>query len=170
MTAPGRGAEVGGPTRVLFVCLGNICRSPAAEAVMAGLVAQAGLGIEIEVDSAGTAGYHVGDLPDHRTLREAQRRGWPVDHRGRTLTLGDFEHFDLVLGMDHSNMAELRSLSPERHLHKLRLLAEFDPSAPAGTEVPDPYHGDEADFAHVFDLCEAACAGLLEHLACRRAR
>ena len=170
MTARARPDPGDSPTRVLFVCLGNICRSPAAEAVMGGLVAAAGLQAVIQVDSAGTAAYHVGDPPDPRTRQEAELRGWPIDHRGRQVTLDDFEAFDLVLGMDHANMAELRSRSPQRHLHKLGLLREFDPSAPVGAEVPDPYYGSQADFAHVYDLCEVACAGLLDHVGTIRTR
>ena len=154
----------GDDVAVVFVCLGNICRSPAAEAVMGGLVAQAGLADRVTIDSAGTAGWHDGDRPDRRTRDEARRRGWPLDHRGRRFRTSDFDRFDLVLAMDHDNVADLVDLAAAGtdQRDRIHLLAEFDPTAEPGQIVPDPYYGDESDFAATFDRCERACAGLLE--------
>jgi protein-tyrosine phosphatase len=168
------------PTRLLFVCLGNICRSPTAEAVMASLVAEAGLAGEIEVDSAGTGSWHVGAPPDRRSAAEARRRGVAMASRARQAHPGDLGYFDLVLAMDRQNLVDLHDLAPRAELaaSKVRLLRAFDPaSGPAGAEhvrtggapaddrfdVPDPYYGTDG-FADVYDLVAAACAGLLDHV------
>jgi protein-tyrosine phosphatase len=154
------------PTHLLFVCLGNICRSPTAEAVMGALVAEAGLDDRIRCDSAGTGGWHVGDLPDERARETARRRGLELTHRGRQVRgPGDLRPFDLVLAMDRDNLADLRAMAPpEWPDDRIRLLREFEPGAPAGAEVPDPYYGGDDGFAEVFDICRRACRGLLEHL------
>lgn len=132
---------------------------------MAHLVRQHGLHHAVGVDSAGTAGYHVGDLPDPRARAEARRRGVDIDDPARQFVRSDLERFDLVLAMDHDNLAGLERLagggSPRA---RLALLRSFDPKAPPGAEVPDPYYGGEDGFARVFDLVEAACRGLLDHL------
>jgi protein-tyrosine phosphatase len=155
------------PLRLLFVCLGNICRSPTAEGVMAELVKQAGLDDTIEVDSAGTGAWHVGEAPDERAAATARAHGVVLDGRARQVTREDFEAFDLLLAMDAANERELRRLAPgadERA--KVRLLREFDPaSAPLhDRDVPDPYYGGASGFDDVFDLVAAACEGLLEQI------
>jgi protein-tyrosine phosphatase len=152
--------------RVCFVCLGNICRSPAAEAVMAQLVDEAGLSEMIEVDSAGTARYHVGDRPDPRTVAAARRRGVPIAHRGRQLSRDELADWDLVLVMDRDNLRDVQLLAGGRaDVGHVRLLRSFDPDvADRAPDVPDPYYGADADFAAMFDLIEPACRGLLADL------
>jgi protein-tyrosine phosphatase len=150
--------------RLLFVCLGNICRSPTAEGAMRALVRDAGLGDSIEIDSAGTGGWHVGSPPDPRAVAAAGARGIALEGFARQVRQDDFEHFDLLLAMDRSNLRELRQMAGgEEQRAKVRLLREFDP---AGTgdgdlDVPDPYYGAPGGFDEVFDLVQAACAGLL---------
>jgi protein-tyrosine phosphatase len=157
-------------TSVLFVCLGNICRSPTAEGVMRAIVADAGLDDAILVDSAGTAGWHAGDPPDRRAAAEARNRGVDLTaQRGRQVTLEDFDRFDLVIAMDHENAAALRAFAiDESGRAKVRLLREFDPAATDGDlEVPDPYYDGPDGFVHVYDVIDAACRGLLAHLTDR---
>jgi protein-tyrosine phosphatase len=141
--------------RICFVCLGNICRSPTAHGVMERLVAEAGLSRVIAIDSAGTAAYHIGELPDERTRVAARRRGIELTHRGRQFTRADLDRFDLVVAMDGQNLTRLRVLA---------LLRSFDPTAAPGAEVPDPWGGGAAGFEEVLDQCERACAGLLAHV------
>jgi protein-tyrosine phosphatase len=153
--------------RVLFVCLGNICRSPTAEGVMRALVIDAGLDGSIELDSAGTGGWHVGSAPDPRAAAAARTRGIALEGFARQVCRDDFDDFDLLLAMDRSNMRELRRLAPSQQARaKVRLLREFDPaSAGAGDlDVPDPYYGAPGGFEQVFDLVQAACRGLLEQI------
>ena len=154
--------------RVLFVCLGNICRSPTAEGVMRSLVEEAGLQGTIEIDSAGTGAWHVGSPPDQRAVAAARARGITLDGSARQVTVDDVEDFDLVIAMDHDNLRELRRLAPgEQERSKIRLLREFDPAS-AGTEepeVPDPYYGAPGGFDEVLDLVDAACNGLLAQIA-----
>jgi protein-tyrosine phosphatase len=155
--------------RVLFVCLGNICRSPTAEAVMARLVDEAELSHAIELDSAGTGAWHVGSPPDERATETAAARGIAMRGSARQVTIEDFEAFDLLLAMDAQNHRDLRALAPHPEAAaKVRLLREFDPaSAGAGgpsLDVPDPYYGSAGGFDRVLDLVEAACAGLLAEL------
>jgi len=153
--------------RVLFVCLGNICRSPTAEAVMARLVADAGLEREIELDSAGTGAWHVGSPPDARASEAAAARGIATRGVARQVTVADFDAFDLLLAMDAENERALRALAPHADAAaKVRLLREFDPSSAqaASLDVPDPYYGGPDGFDRVLDLVEAACAGLLAEL------
>ncbi len=153
--------------RLLFVCLGNICRSPTAEGVMARLVADAGLQDAVELDSAGTGGWHVGSPPDARAADAARARGVALRGLARQVDAQDLEDFDLVLAMDRANLRELRQLAGDRPARaRLRLLREFDPaSAGAGElEVPDAYYGAPGGFAEVFDLVQAACAGLLAQI------
>jgi protein-tyrosine phosphatase len=160
---------VSAAVRVCFVCLGNICRSPAAEAVLRQLLDEAGMTGLVEVDSAGTARYHVGDRPDPRTLAEASRRGIPIDHRARQLRRDELPEWDLVIAMDAQNLRDLQALvSRDGDPDRLRLLRSFDP-ATAGSgvgadDVPDPYYGDDAGFSEMYDLIEPACRGLVEHL------
>jgi protein-tyrosine phosphatase len=150
--------------KILFVCLGNICRSPTAEGVLRALAAREAPELPLEVDSAGTAGYHVGEPPDPRTQEAAARRGYDLTAlRARVIEPADFERFDLVLGMDQENLRVLRRRAPT-HLHeRLRLLLEFAPEA-GSQDVPDPYYGGPNGFEEVLDLVEAAARGLLAHL------
>jgi protein-tyrosine phosphatase len=148
--------------RVCFVCLGNICRSPTAEGVMRS--ASRCSGVSLVIDSAGTSGYHVGEPPDPRATEAAKRRGIELDHRARKFTRADLDRFDLVLAMDRSNLAALQRLVGARTTPTVRLLRSFDPTAPAGAEVPDPYYAGAAGFEEVLDQCERACAGLLDYV------
>lgn len=143
-------------TRLLFVCLGNICRSPTAEAVMRRLVADRGLGAEIEVDSAGTGAWHVGEPPDARAAEAAGRRGFTLTGAARQVTRADYEAFDLLVAMDAANARDLRRMAPPDTGHKVRRLADVD--------VPDPYYGAENGFETVLDIVEAACLRLLHDL------
>jgi protein-tyrosine phosphatase len=151
--------------RVCFVCLGNICRSPTAEGVMKHLLVREGLSDRVSVESAGTADYHTGELPDNRARAAAKARGVVLDSRARQFVVADFARLDYVLAMDAENERNLKRLAPDaRSRSKVRLLRSFDPGAPPGAPVPDPYYGDGEGFEHVLDLCEAACAGVIEHL------
>ncbi len=153
--------------RILFVCLGNICRSPTAEAVLRSLAAREAPELGIEVDSAGTAGYHVGEPPDPRTQSAAARRGYRLEAlRARVVEPADFERFDLILAMDEDNLRVLRRRAPEAATPRLRLFLEFAPQQEV-REVPDPYYGGPNGFEEVLDLIEAATRGLLAHLRAR---
>lgn len=150
--------------RVLFVCMGNLCRSPMAEGVFRHHVRQAGLEGRIEIDSAGTHDYHVGDPPDPRAQSAAGRRGYEIGgQRGRQVSRADFSEFDYLLAMDEVNLRILRRLCPSEHAHKIRLFMEFS-AAGAPREVPDPYYGGDQGFEDVLDMVEEASQGLLEHL------
>ncbi|GGY10980.1 low molecular weight protein-tyrosine-phosphatase [Paludibacterium paludis] len=141
--------------RWLFVCMGNICRSPTLEGVMRERIARAGLTGRLEVDSAGTGPWHAGKAPDERSARAAARRGYDLTPlRARQIVAGDFERFDLILAADRDNLAWLRERCPEIHLHKLRLALSV---LEDGAEIPDPYFGGEDGFERVLDLVEAAC-------------
>ncbi|MDP9133316.1 MAG: low molecular weight phosphotyrosine protein phosphatase [Actinomycetota bacterium] len=153
--------------RVLFVCMGNICRSPTAEGVMRRLVAEAGLEDRIEVDSAGTGGWHAGDPPDVRATAAAARRGVTLDGAARQVRPEDFDEFDLVIAMDRENLRGLLTLAPdEAAAETIRLLREFDPSSAGAPDldVPDPYYGGDRGFETVLDMTETACRGLLDEL------
>ena len=152
-------------TRVCFVCLGNICRSPTAEAVFRHLVEVGGRTDRFEIDSAGTAAYHAGERPDRRSASTAAARGVPLGGRARQFRLEDFSRFDHVLAMDVDNRDALQRLAPDEIARtKVHLLRDFDPDAPMEAEVPDPYYGGPDGFDRVFDICMAACRGLLSHL------
>jgi protein-tyrosine phosphatase len=151
--------------RVLFVCLGNICRSPTAEGVLRSIAAREFPSLSIEIDSAGTADYHTGEPPDRRTVAAARRRGYDLAGlRARQLQPVDFDRFDLVLAMDRSNLTEIESRRPQHAKSRVAMFLEFAPDA-ADSEVPDPYYGGIEDFERVLDLCEVAARGLLAHLA-----
>ena len=135
--------------RVLVVCLGNICRSPTGEAVLRHKLVQAGLAERIELDSAGTGGWHIGEAPDGRAIRHAAQRGYDLSRlRGRRVAEDDFRRFDLILAMDDDNLADLVRLRPEDATAEVRLFAE--------AAVPDPYMGGPEGFLHVLDLIESA--------------
>lgn len=148
--------------RVLFVCLGNICRSPLAEGVFRHLVDRAGLADRFEIDSAGTSGYHIGDPPDPRTTRVAEARGVPLTSRARQIGRADLDAFDYVIVMDAENLSAVRRLATQSAA-EVRMLREFDPEAEE-LDVPDPYFGGERGFETVHDIVEAGCAGLLQHI------
>lgn len=150
--------------KILFVCLGNICRSPTAEAVFRAVAAREAPELQIEVASAGTAGYHVGAPPDIRTRQAATRRGYDMSLlRARMVEPRDFEEFDLILAMDRENLNVLHRRAPAHVRERVRLFLEFAPDAVV-TEVPDPYYGGPNGFEEVLDLVEAASRGLLQHL------
>ena len=138
--------------RILFVCLGNICRSPTAEGVMRRLLEQEGL--DWEVDSAGTGAWHVGNPPDARATAAAARRGIALDGAARQVRPADFERYDLILAADRSNLRDLLAIAPRQHRDKVRLLL-------GDRDVPDPYYGADGGFDEVLDLCEDACRRLL---------
>jgi protein-tyrosine phosphatase len=147
--------------RVLFVCTGNICRSPTAEGVFQALVQKEGL--QIAVDSAGTHDYHVGEAPDRRSMLHARKRGYDLSAlRARQLMRADFETFDLLLAMDRGHLEILQQLSPAEHRNKIRLFRDF--AGLSDAEVPDPYYGGAGGFEEVLDMVEAASRGLLDHV------
>lgn len=147
--------------RILMVCMGNICRSPTAEAVLRKMAQERG--IAIHIDSAGTHAYHVGEAPDRRSRKAGEARGYDFSVlRARAVCSEDFERFDLILAADQANLAELRRRAPASYQHKLSLLMAFA-GEPQG-EVPDPYYGGESGFDTVLDLVECACRGLLDYL------
>lgn len=155
-------------TRVLFVCMGNICRSPTAEAVVRELARREAEGLALEFDSAGTHGYHAGDPPDERSIQAALRRGFDMSAlRARQVEAGDFERFDLVLAMDEAVYGRLSGIAPEGHAGRLRLFLEYAPELGL-RDVPDPYYGGPAGFEEVLDLVEAGARGLIAALAGRR--
>jgi protein-tyrosine phosphatase len=146
---------------VLFVCMGNICRSPTAEGVFRQQVAAAGLADEVHADSAGTHAYHTGNRPDHRASEAAERRGYSLAGlRARRVNSMDFESFDFIVAMDEDNLANLRDMAGEEHHHKIHLFLEFSESADL-REVPDPYYGGSSGFERVLDLVEDAAQALL---------
>jgi len=151
-------------TSVLFVCMGNICRSPTAEGVFRKLVADAGLAERIQSDSAGTHAFHTGSAPDRRAQAAAERRGFMLsDIRSRPITADDFEHHDYILAMDLDNLEVLHEHAGDEHSSKVMLFLQFADGDPQ-SEVPDPYYGGSAGFERVLDLVEQASRALLETL------
>ncbi|HRK57482.1 MAG TPA: low molecular weight protein-tyrosine-phosphatase [Burkholderiaceae bacterium] len=149
-------------TKVLFVCMGNICRSPTAAGVFRKVVSGAGLSGLVQVDSAGTHAYHVGEAPDVRAQQAAAKRGYDLSGlRARQITLDDFHHYDMILTMDWENLALLQQQCPKAQKHKLHLLMRFAGEHDAAT-VPDPYYGGLEGFDTVLDYVEDACQGLLD--------
>jgi protein-tyrosine phosphatase len=149
---------------VLFICMGNICRSPTAEAVFRSYVENANLAGQILIDSAGTHDYHIGDAPDLRAKRAAQQRGYDMSGLcGRQVEEGDFRRFDYVLAMDKANLAILKRLAPPGSVAQVRLFLEYARHH-AEREVPDPYYGGADGFEHVLDMVEDAAEGLLQHI------
>jgi low molecular weight protein-tyrosine phosphatase len=148
--------------RILFVCLGNICRSPTAEAVMRGLVAEAGLDGEIEVESAGTGDWHIGHSPDERSVAAAAERGVELTGEARQVARGDFEDFDLLIAMDRQNRDDLLAMAQsEADRDKVRLLRSY---ADGELDVPDPYYGGEDGFSDVVEIIERSCKALIGDL------
>jgi protein-tyrosine phosphatase len=150
---------------VLFVCLGNICRSPLAEGVFRHVLDESGLSGRFYVDSAGTGGWHVGESPDHRAVRTAATRGITLTGHSRQIQPEDFRRFDYIVAMDQSNLSHLEQyregVGGEAALYLLR---EFDPEGGPGEEVPDPYYGGPNGFEAVYEMVDRSCRGLLEHI------
>ena len=156
-------------TRILFVCMGNICRSPTAEGVFRKLVQDRAPHLQVEIDSAGTHAYHVGEPPDRRAIAAAARRGIDLSGlRARMVDDADFEGFDLLVAMDQLNREVLLDRSPDEYRERVRLMLEFAPSVDV-EDVPDPYYGGPVGFEHVLDLVEEASKGLLDELLARSA-
>ena len=152
------------PTRVLFVCLGNICRSPLAEGVFRSLVDEAGLGSQFEIDSAGTGSWHVGERPDARAAMVARDHGVELDSRARQVTEDDLGAFDYVVAMDRDNLRTLERMAASSGADaQIQLLRVYDPD-PDGDEVPDPYYGGVSGFENVYQIVRRSCEGLLAHL------
>lgn len=156
---------------VLFVCLGNICRSPTAHGIFVGLINDAGLSDQIYVDSAGTGDWHIGREPDHRAQEHALKRGYDLSSlRARQVTEQDFQQFDYILGMDAQNMLGLKAMCPAGYSGHLSLFLDFldqDGNNQDAMEVPDPYYGGEAGFELVLDMVEKASKNLLSHIRAR---
>lgn len=151
--------------KILFICLGNICRSPAAEGIMKHLVEKAGREDEFLIDSAGISGYHRGDLPDRRMREHAARRGYDLTHRSRPVRTEDFYNFDLIIGMDDQNIEDLKDRAPSTvEWKKIHRMTEYCTRHARADHVPDPYYEGYEGFEYVLDLLEDACAGLLEQL------
>ena len=149
-------------TKVLFVCMGNICRSPSAEGVFRHMVADAGLSDVVGIDSAGTHSFHLGESPDARSTAAARKRGYEVSQReARQITPEDFRDFDLILAMDWDNLSAMQQQCPKMYQHKLMLLMRFANDFEEAT-VPDPYYGGPEGFGKVLDYLEDACQGVLE--------
>src|SRR5579884_450154 len=150
--------------KILFVCTGNICRSPTAEGVLRHYIREKGLSEKLLADSAGTHGYHVGEPPDERSIAAAQRRGIRIDDlRARKVSVEDFQIFDLILGLDHEHMRHLRRMVPANARAELDLFLAYAGN-PLVTEVPDPYYGERRDFEYVLDLIESGVEPLLAKL------
>jgi len=153
--------------KILFVCMGNICRSPTAEGVMRRLLDDAGLADRVHVESAGTGGWHAGEPPDERATIAARRRGITLAGAAQQVRAADFRDFDLLVAMDRANLRELLAQVPDEDAaDKVRLLREFDPASSGAPDldVPDPYYGGDRGFETVLDMVEAACRGLLDEL------
>lgn len=151
--------------KVLFICLGNICRSCTAEEIFRTLVTKAGLSSQFVIDSAGLIDYHQGQLPDHRMRAHALSHGYKLTHHSRPITVNDFSLFDLIVAMDEKNRSRLNHLAPTpQAASKVVMMASYLQNHPEATHIPDPYYGDDSDFEKVIELLEDACNGLLQCL------
>lgn len=151
--------------KILFICLGNICRSPAANGIMKHLVAERGLDDEFLIDSAGIGSWHVGQLPDYRMRKCGERHGYTFNHRARQFSSKDFDRFDLIAVMDQENYHDVaRQANSQADLAKIIRMSDYLRHHPGQKTVPDPYYGDTRDFEFALELLEDACAGLLEEL------
>ena len=149
---------------ILFVCMGNICRSPTAEGIFRDKARQAGLAEKVEIDSAGTHDYHIGKPPDSRAQEAASKRGYDLsDLRGRQVNAADFERFDYILAMDQDNLTLLNQQCPPHLQHKVRRMLSFSTRYP-NLDVPDPYYGGRSGFDHVLDMLEDAVEGLIQDI------
>jgi protein-tyrosine phosphatase len=157
-----------GMVRICFVCMGNICRSPTAEAVMRQLVEERGWTKRFAIESAGTGDWHVGEPADTRSRTAGLERGYRLDRRAQHFAESSFARFDYVIAADRENRRHLERIAPDDAARsKIHLLRDFDPASSKGSDVPDPYYGEADGFQHVLDVCEAGCRGLLSHLAAR---
>lgn len=155
-------------TKILFVCLGNICRSPTAEGIFRKTITDARMHDQIIIDSAGTSDWHIGKAPDTRTINAARTRGYDLSSlRARQVAVSDFDEFDFILAMDHANLSDLKSIAPPHYQGHLGLFMDFAEGS-QHREVPDPYYGEAAGFDLVLDLIEDASTGLLRQLQQRR--
>lgn len=150
--------------KILFVCLGNICRSPLAEAIFKHKIKQRGIEDQFEADSCGTANYHIGDPPDSRTIANAKRNGIAIDHLGRQLQAEDLDYYDRILAMDKSNLSNIfRLQNKEEQIEKITLIRAYDPFA-NDEEVPDPYYDGDKSFQNVFEILNRSVESLLDNL------
>ena len=152
-------------TSVLFICLGNICRSPTAHGILAHLISQHQLSDRLQVDSAGTGAWHAGEAADKRSQQTANHHGITLDSRARQITLDDLEHFDHILAMDQQNFRSIAQLcTNSEHRRKLRLLRDLDPQSHPNSDTPDPYYGGPDGFEEVFQICWRSCQALINEL------
>ncbi|MBS9767982.1 MAG: low molecular weight phosphotyrosine protein phosphatase [Flavobacteriaceae bacterium] len=149
--------------KILFVCLGNICRSPMAETIFRKRIEEIGLSEKVQIDSAGTAGYHEGELADARMRKHSEKRGYSITSRSRKVRMEDFENFDKIIAMDNSNVHNLQQVCPKEYWQKIVKMTDYA-TRHSFSEVPDPYYGGEAGFELVIDLLEDASEGLLKEI------